>query len=141
MAMNPMQRRSRNSFYIGFLVALILMALVVAALVMKMKAINEEKEALLQKQITVYVAANDLKSGETVTLEEDFMMSTVQTTLDQSQIISDEDFQYLDEEGNIVTYAATYDKKGESLELQDIETDAEWNLIENLLSNIEEASE
>ena len=102
MAMNPMQRRSRNSFFIGFLVALILMALVVAALVMKMKAINEEKEALLQKQITVYVAANDLKSGETVTLEEDFMMSTVQTTLDQSQIISDEDFQYLDEEGNIV---------------------------------------
>ena len=97
MAMNPMQRRSRNSFFIGFLVALILMALVVAALVMKMKAINEEKEALLQKQITVYVAANDLKSGETVTLEEDFMMSTVQTTLDQSQIISDEDFQYLDE--------------------------------------------
>lgn len=102
MAMNPMQRRSRNSFFIGFLVALILMALVVAALVMKMKAINEEKEALLQKQITVYVAANDLKSGETVTLEEDFMKSTVQTTLDQSQIISDEDFQYLDEEGNIV---------------------------------------
>ena len=47
----------------------------------------------------------------------------------------------LDEEGNIITYAATYDKKGESLELQDIETDAEWNLIENLLSNIEEASE
>ena len=50
MAMNPMQRRSRNSFFIGFLVALILMALVVAALVMKMKAINEEKEALLQNK-------------------------------------------------------------------------------------------
>ena len=46
-----------------------------------------------------------------------------------------------DEDGSIVTYAATYDKTGESLELQDIETDEEWNLIEHLLSNIEEASE
>lgn len=101
MAMNPMQRRSRNSFFIGFLVALIIMALVVALLLVKMKAINEEKEALLQKQITVYVAANDLKSGETVTLDEDFMMSTVQTTLDQAQIISDDDFQIVDEEGNV----------------------------------------
>lgn len=99
MAMNPMQRRSRNSFFIGFLVALIIMALVVAFLLMKMKAINEEKEALLQKQITVYVAASDLESGQVVTLDENFMMSTVQTTLDQSQIISEEDFQVLGEDG------------------------------------------
>ncbi len=47
----------------------------------------------------------------------------------------------LDEEGSIVTYAAVYDKNGEVLELQDIETEQEWNLIENLLSSIEEASE
>lgn len=99
MAMNPMQRRARNSFLIGFLVALIIMALVVVLLLVKMKTINEEKEALLQKQISVYVAANDLKSGEKVTLEEDFIMSTVQTTLNPSEIISDEDFQFLDKDG------------------------------------------
>lgn len=46
-----------------------------------------------------------------------------------------------DEDGNIITYAATYDKNGEVLELQDIETEQEWNLIESLLSSIEEASE
>ena len=46
-----------------------------------------------------------------------------------------------DEVGNIVTYAAVYDKNGETLELQDIETDEEWNLIENLLANIDEANE
>ena len=40
-----------------------------------------------------------------------------------------------------MTYAATYDKNGDTLELKDIETDEEWNLIENLLSSIEEASE
>ena len=46
-----------------------------------------------------------------------------------------------DEVGNIVTYASVYDKNGETLELQDIETDEEWNLIENLLANIDEANE
>ena len=47
----------------------------------------------------------------------------------------------LDEEGNVVTYAAVYDKNGEILKLNDIETEEEWNIIENLLSSIEEASE
>lgn len=104
MAMNPMQRRSRNSFFIGFLVALIIMALVVALLLVKMKAINEEKEALLQKQISVYVTASDLESGKVLDINEDFIMSTVQTTLDPSQIISEEDFQYLDKDGNVERY-------------------------------------
>lgn len=44
----------------------------------------------------------------------------------------------LDKDGSIITYAATYDKTGEVLELGDIETEAEWNLIETLLSQIEE---
>ncbi len=44
----------------------------------------------------------------------------------------------LDKEGNITTYAATYDKMGEKLELNDIETEKEWNLIENLLAQIED---
>ena len=47
----------------------------------------------------------------------------------------------LDLDGNVITYAATYDKNGENLVLSDIETDAEWNVIEHLLSSIEEATE
>ena len=47
----------------------------------------------------------------------------------------------LDEDGSIITYAATYDKNGETLALQDIKTDKEWDLTEHLLSSIEEASE
>ena len=43
-----------------------------------------------------------------------------------------------DKDGSIITYAATYDKDGDKLELQDIETDKEWSLIENLLSQIED---
>ena len=43
-----------------------------------------------------------------------------------------------DEDGSIITYAATYDKNGEALTLGDIETESEWRVIENLLSQIEE---
>lgn len=44
----------------------------------------------------------------------------------------------VDENGNVTTYASIYDPTGESKELQPITTDEEWDLIENLLSQIEE---
>ncbi len=101
MAMNPMQRRARNSFFIGVLLTLIIMSFVVIALSMRIKTINEEKEALKALQVQCYVAADDLESGETITLEEDFTMATVQTTIDQSTLISQDDYEYFDSEGNI----------------------------------------
>ena len=46
-----------------------------------------------------------------------------------------------DSEGNTLTYAATYEKDGSKLELNDIETEQEWNLVENLLGQIEDKIE
>lgn len=43
-----------------------------------------------------------------------------------------------DSDGSIITYAATYDKNGAELMLGNIETESEWTIIENLLSQIEE---
>jgi len=43
-----------------------------------------------------------------------------------------------DESGSIMTYASIYDPTGENKELEPITTDAEWDLIENLLAQIEE---
>lgn len=102
MAMNPMQRRARNSFLIGFLVALIVMAIVVVLLLQKMKSINEAKEALEQLQKSVYVAMDDLESGQVVTLEDNFMMEKVQSTVDNTEIINEDDFKLTDEDGNIL---------------------------------------
>ena len=114
--MNPMQRRARNSFFIGVLLTLILMSFVVIALSMRIKAINEEKEALKALQTQCYVAAADLESGETITIEEDFTMATVQTTIDQSTLISQDDFEYFDSEGNIeVRYNADGTQKYKEL--------------------------
>lgn len=44
----------------------------------------------------------------------------------------------IDESGSIATYASIYDPSGENKELQPITTDAEWDLIENLLAQIED---
>ncbi len=43
-----------------------------------------------------------------------------------------------DSDGAIVTYAATYTKNSDKLELKDIETEKEWTLIENLLAQMED---
>ena len=47
----------------------------------------------------------------------------------------------VDESGSIATYASVYDPTGESKELMPIETDEEWDLIENLLAQIEEKTQ
>lgn len=44
----------------------------------------------------------------------------------------------LDENGSIKTYASIYDPKGESLKLEPIETEKEWQMIENILSSVQE---
>lgn len=98
MAMNPMQRRARNSFLIGFLVALVIMAVVVLILLQRIKSINEAKEAIEQLQKTVYVANEDLESGQIITME-DFTYSKVQTTMALEEIISEDDFILTDEDG------------------------------------------
>ena len=46
-----------------------------------------------------------------------------------------------DQNGALMTYAAIYDKEGKDLSLQSIETEKEWNMVENLLSHIEEKQE
>ncbi len=70
MAMNPMQRKIRNSFLLGFLLAIIIGAVAVGLLFMKIKSLNEEHEALLEsmrkQNVTVYALTADAKEGQTL---------------------------------------------------------------------------
>lgn len=119
MAINPMQRRARNSFIVGFLIATLIMAIAILFLLKQMKAINEAKEALENMQSNVYVASKDLKSGDKITMEESFKMETVRTTLDKSKIISYDDFEYVDEEGVVVDkYAEDGSKLTKTLKMK-----------------------
>jgi len=99
MPMNPMQRRARNSFLIGFLISLIIMALVVLALLYRIKSINEAYEALKGQQVSVKVTSMDKLSGDTITMDE-LVNELAITTMDTSQIINMDDFILTDADGN-----------------------------------------
>lgn len=102
MAVNPMQRRARNSFLVGFLVALVLMSVFVLILIYQIKNLNELKQQLESERKEVYVASTDLSSGQTITLDENFTRELVKTSVDSSEIISSEDFEFIDEDGNSI---------------------------------------
>ena len=89
---------------------------------------SEEKER--------YFTVTD-KDGNTTEYEVLFTFDSEETK--KSYIVFTDN--NVDEDGSIITYAATYDKNGEILELGDIETESEWALIENLLAQIEEKSD
>ena len=103
MAMNPMQRRARNSFLIGLLVATIIAAVVVMALIKKINGLNEDIAALQKLQKDYLVAAKDLESGESITNDPEFFKTEkVQTTVDNSKVISADDFEFHDKDGQII---------------------------------------
>ena len=70
MAMNPMQRKIRNSFLFGFLVAVIVAAIVVGLLFMKIKGLNDEIAAAREKEkiamTDVYTVSQAVKENESV---------------------------------------------------------------------------
>lgn len=102
MATNPMQRRARNSFLIGFLLALIIMAVIVIGLLYRIQGLNKNIDSLEALQKKVYVAGDYIQSGTEITLDS-FKYDTVQTTLDSNELVSDSDFQYIDEQtGEII---------------------------------------
>ncbi len=69
MAMNPMQRKARQSFFIGIIVALLIAAAPIVLLYMQTKDLNE-KIAESKKLLTnVYVLSRDVKSGQAVTAD------------------------------------------------------------------------
>ena len=108
MAVNPMQRRAKNSFLIGFLIALILGALVAVFLVMQIKNIKEDYNQLKSLQKSVYVAGDYIQSGTEVDIDY-FQYETVQTSINQEEFITADDFEFLDNEGDVVE---KYDSKG-----------------------------
>ena len=109
MATNPMQRRARNSFLIGFLLALIIMAVVVVGLVYKIQGLNGDIDKLESLQKEVYVASGYIQSGAEVTIDS-FKCDTVQTTIDDNELIEDEDFQFIDEQSGAII--EKYDSDG-----------------------------
>ena len=70
MAMNPMQRKVRNSFLFGFVVALLIGSVVAGLLIMKNKQAQEEivkiQEANKLAMVDVYATSKSVKAGEAI---------------------------------------------------------------------------
>lgn len=102
MAMNPMQRKIRNSFLFGFLVAIIVAAIVVGLLFMKIKGLNDEiAKAREKEQIAmtdVYTVSEAVKSSESVRYLETIKIATEKVP---ENAITDANLDnYLDEKGD-----------------------------------------
>ena len=99
MAMNPMQRRTRNSFLTGMLVTLIVMAIVVVILLSRINQLNEDKERLISLQKKYYVTAQDIKSGDEIT-QDSIVEEVVQTSISKDENLTTSDFYEVDDDGN-----------------------------------------
>ena len=67
MATNPMQRKARNSFLLGFMVMLIIAAIIIALLVMQIVNFKQEEQEKQEISVSVKVLNRDVKSGDTIT--------------------------------------------------------------------------
>lgn len=122
MATNPIQRRARQSFLIGFLIALIIMAIFVAILFVKISNLNEDLESTkknIPPESLVYVTIDTIKAGDKVTPEL-FMPKKVKTNVDLSMYLDPMVFFEYDEEGNVLDYYAEVEIPSESMVLENV---------------------
>lgn len=63
---NPMQKKSRRSFLLGILVAVIIMGIVVAILLMQIMKMQEAEQERLDSLVVAYALKQDVKSGDVV---------------------------------------------------------------------------
>lgn len=104
MATNPMQRKARNSFLIGMVVALIIAAIPVVFLFNQAKKLQEKIDASNALLTQVYVLNQDVKSGQTVT-QDMFSLATATRSAVPSNATSDilttlREYSLCDKEGN-----------------------------------------
>lgn len=66
MAINPMQRKSRNSMLLGIIIGLLIGMVVIVFLFIKVNELEKEKEETVASTRTVYVLTKDVKSGENI---------------------------------------------------------------------------
>ena len=67
MAVNPMQRKARNSFLIGVIVTLLITGIIIVLLFIQLKKKDDELKIEIGEKREVYVLNQDVKSGQILT--------------------------------------------------------------------------
>ena len=87
MAVNPMQRKARNSFLLGMVVALLITGVIIVLLFLQLKQVKDEQAKQMSLLVNVYKLNQDVKSGQVLT-EDMFTTETVNKTLIPSNATS-----------------------------------------------------
>ena len=87
MAMNPMQRKANNYLLMGILGTLLVTGLVIVFLFMQLNTLQQEKKAQEAATKKVYVAMQDIKSGETVSYDK-LKLTAVSNTVIPANVLS-----------------------------------------------------
>lgn len=85
MAINPMQRKARNSFLLGMLLMLVIALIVVGILFMQILGMKKQEQNLANNSKTVYMLTRDIKSGENISVG-DVKATTIETNIANSEI-------------------------------------------------------
>lgn len=85
MAINPMQRKSRNSFLLGMFVMLLIAAVIIGLLFMQIINLKKAEEARLKITVEMLVLRNDVKSGDVIT-EDDIEIKVIETNVGKTSI-------------------------------------------------------
>lgn len=81
MASNPMQRKTRNSFILGMIVALLIGAAVAGFLFMQLKKANEENLNYKKSITQVYALTRDVNSGDILTTDMFSQVDAIATSI------------------------------------------------------------
>ena len=90
MAVNPMQRKARQSFLLGMLLMLVIAAIVVGILFMQIMNMKEAENQTAAASKQVYALKSDIKSGQPIKTA-DLVAQTVVTNLSTSEIATGAD--------------------------------------------------
>ena len=86
MAVNPMQKKARNSFLLGMLVTFIICAIIIAIFYAVIIAPENKKESERGKAVTAYALNTDVKSGQEITAGMLTKVETYQNLVPQNYI-------------------------------------------------------
>lgn len=129
MAINPMQRKARNSFLLGMLLMLVIAGAVVALLIVQLKNYRDKELEEQRASVNIAVLNQDVKSGQVITVDM-LETQTVNRNYIPENAIGDaatlDNYNLQDKEGNMVT--TRYNEDDDTAELYITIDNSEYKL-------------
>ena len=86
MATNPMQRKARNSFLLGFIVAALIIGAIAAFLAYQLITVKKEQAELEKTYKTVYILNKDVESGKNISISDCIQTQITSTAIPKDYV-------------------------------------------------------